>query len=56
MLRRKSFSSRAKARAKAAGGGLPVREIGEVMFADGFRQNFAGVRVQALPFFDPAEF
>ena len=31
--------------------GLPVREIGEVMFADGCRQSFAGVRVQALPFF-----
>jgi hypothetical protein len=30
---------------------LPVREIGEVMFADGCRQSFAGVRVQALPFF-----
>jgi len=40
---------------------LPVREIGEVIFADGFRQpvapksdeggSFAGVRVQALPFF-----
>jgi len=26
------------------GGGLPVREIGEVIFADGFRQSFAGVR------------
>jgi hypothetical protein len=60
MLVRKSFSSRAKARAKAAGG-LPVREIGEVIFADGFRQlvapkfdeggSFAGIRVQALPFF-----
>jgi len=33
------------------GGVLPVREIGEVIFADGFRQSFAGVRVQALPFF-----
>jgi hypothetical protein len=31
--------------------GLPVREIGEVMFADGFRQSFAGGRVKALPFF-----
>jgi hypothetical protein len=30
---------------------LPVREIGEVIFADSFRQIFAGVRVQALPFF-----
>ena len=30
---------------------LPVREIGDVMFADGFRQSFAGVRVQTLPFF-----
>jgi hypothetical protein len=40
---------------------LPVREIGEVMFADFFRQlvapksdeggSFAGGRVQALPFF-----
>ena len=33
------------------GGGRPVREIGEVMLADGCRQSFAGVRVQALPFF-----
>jgi hypothetical protein len=33
---------------------LPVREIGEVLFADGFRQIFAGVRVQALPFFHGA--
>jgi hypothetical protein len=33
------------------GGGLPVREIGEVIFAVGFRQSFAGGRVQALPFF-----
>ncbi len=40
---------------------LPVREIGKVIFADDFRQlvapksdeggKFAGVRVQALPFF-----
>ena len=30
---------------------LPVREIGDVIFADFFRQIFAGVRVQALPFF-----
>ena len=29
----------------------PLQEIGEVMFADGFRQSFAGGRVQALPFF-----
>ena len=33
------------------GGGLPVREIGDVIFADLFRQSFAGDRVQALPFF-----
>jgi hypothetical protein len=39
-LLRKSFSSRAKARSKAAGG-LPVREIGEVMVADGCHQSFA---------------
>ena len=42
-------------------GVLPVREIGEVIFADFFRQlvapksdeggSFAGVRVQALPIF-----
>jgi len=31
--------------------GLPVREIGEVMFADGCRQSFAEGRGQALPFF-----
>jgi len=30
---------------------LPVREIGDVIFADFFRQIFAGVRVEALPFF-----
>jgi hypothetical protein len=30
---------------------LPVREIGDVIFADFFRQIFAGVRVQTLPFF-----
>lgn len=30
---------------------LPVREIGDVIFSDFFRQIFAGVRVQALPFF-----
>ena len=29
----------------------PLQEIGEVMFADFFRQSCAGVRVQALPFF-----
>ena len=29
----------------------PLQEIGEVMFADGCRQSFAGGRVQALPFF-----
>jgi hypothetical protein len=34
---------------------LPVREIGEVIFADGFRQSFAGVRVQTCPFFNDAE-
>ena len=43
---------------------LPIREIGEVIFADFFRQpvapksdeggSFAGVRVQALPFFNVA--
>jgi hypothetical protein len=33
---------------------LPVREIGDVIFADFFRQIFAGVRVQALPFFNVA--
>jgi hypothetical protein len=36
------------------GGGLPVREIGEVMFADGCRRSFAGGRVQTLPFFNVA--
>jgi hypothetical protein len=30
---------------------LPVREIGDVIFADFFRQIFAGVRAQALPIF-----
>jgi hypothetical protein len=65
-LVRKSFSSRAKARAQAAGfcSVEPVARInrrtaptlhrGEVMFADGFRQSFAGVRVRALPFFNGA--
>lgn len=33
------------------GGGRSVRETGDVIFADFFRQSFAGVRVQALPFF-----
>ncbi len=34
---------------------LPVREIGEVIFADFFRQCFAGVRVQAFPSFQRRE-
>ena len=34
---------------------LPVREIGDVIFADFFRQIFAGVRVRALPFFQRRE-
>jgi hypothetical protein len=33
---------------------LPVREIGDVIFAELFRQIFAGVRAQALPFFNVA--
>jgi hypothetical protein len=49
MLVRKSFFSRAKAFKGVVV--LPVREIGDVIFADFFRQIFAGVRVQALPFF-----
>ena len=30
---------------------LPVRNVGDVIFPDFFRQIFTGVRVQALPFF-----
>jgi hypothetical protein len=69
----KSFSSRPVAPERSEGGSegafkgivvLPVREIGEVMFADGFRQlvatksdeggSLAGGRVQTRPFFNVA--
>jgi hypothetical protein len=35
---------------------FPIGEIGDVVFADFFRQIFAGVRIQALPFFGSSTF
>ena len=49
--RRAEVKRRRSEGAGKGGGALPVREIGEVIVADGCRQSFAGVRVLAHPFF-----